>query len=108
MPSDEYANVLGGGLRLKGGKVEKKKKKKIKRDQDQKVTSPGHDKPLERVSANDGKTETEKKFEEIQRKRLEKQLEGKAAKSYKEQVEEYNKYLGSLSEHHDMPKIGPG
>lgn len=29
----------------------------------------------------------------------------KASKSHKEKVEEYNKYLASLSEHHDMPKV---
>ena len=29
-------------------------------------------------------------------------------KTHKERVEELNKYLSNLSEHHDMPRIGPG
>jgi protein FAM32A len=29
-------------------------------------------------------------------------------KTHKERVEELNTYLSKLSEHHDMPKIGPG
>ena len=29
-------------------------------------------------------------------------------KTHKERVEELNKYLSGLSEHHDMPRIGPG
>ena len=29
-------------------------------------------------------------------------------KTHKERVEELNNYLSRLSEHHDMPKIGPG
>lgn len=29
-------------------------------------------------------------------------------KTHKERVEELNTYLSRLSEHHDMPKIGPG
>ena len=30
------------------------------------------------------------------------------AKTHKQRVEELNKYLSTLSEHHDMPRIGPG
>lgn len=29
-------------------------------------------------------------------------------KTHKERVDELNAYLARLSEHHDMPKIGPG
>jgi len=29
-------------------------------------------------------------------------------KTHKERVEQLNTYLSKLSEHHDMPKIGPG
>ncbi|TVY27211.1 Protein FAM32A [Lachnellula hyalina] len=29
-------------------------------------------------------------------------------KTHKQRVEELNKYLSTLSEHHDMPRIGPG
>jgi protein FAM32A len=35
-------------------------------------------------------------------------IKKKIAKSYRQRVEEYNAYLNSLSEHHDIPKVGPG
>ncbi|PTU23111.1 hypothetical protein P175DRAFT_0433135 [Aspergillus ochraceoroseus IBT 24754] len=79
-----------------------------------------------------GKTEAERRHEEMRRKRLQERLKRDGAKTHKERVEELNKYLSRLSEHHDMygflyyfilisclkgtvsltccyrPKIGPG
>nr|KAJ3398792.1 hypothetical protein HK105_005066 [Polyrhizophydium stewartii] len=53
-------------------------------------------------------TDAERKFAEAQRKRLEARAEKVAAKSHKERVAEFNSYLESLSEHHDIPRVGPG
>ena len=39
---------------------------------------------------------------------LRKQARTEAHKSHKDKVDSFNAYLDSLSEHHDMPKIGPG
>ncbi|KAF2851766.1 DUF1754-domain-containing protein [Plenodomus tracheiphilus IPT5] len=54
------------------------------------------------------KTEAERRYDERRRKRLEEQMQKEGVKTHKEKVEELNKYLSGLSEHHDMPKIGPG
>ncbi|KAG5913654.1 hypothetical protein E4U42_000952 [Claviceps africana] len=59
------------------------------------------------------KTEAERRYEEVKRKRLQKLAESSTSrpellKTHKERVEELNTYLSKLSEHHDMPKIGPG
>ncbi|EXJ77253.1 hypothetical protein A1O3_10411 [Capronia epimyces CBS 606.96] len=54
------------------------------------------------------KTEAERRYEEQRRKRLEERLRREGIKTHKERVEELNRYLSSLSEHHDMPRIGPG
>lgn len=54
------------------------------------------------------KTEAERRFEEQRKKRLEERLKREGVKTHKQRVEELNKYLSGLSEHHDMPKIGPG
>jgi len=64
------------------------------------------------------KTTSEIAFQQIQKKRVptyhyfnRKQVEKikiVASKTHKEKVEEFNKYLGTLSEHHDIPKVGPG
>ncbi|KAM0406658.1 hypothetical protein ACHAPD_012305, partial [Fusarium lateritium] len=59
------------------------------------------------------KTEAQKRHEEIKKKRLLQLAESSGSrpellKTHKERVEELNTYLSKLSEHHDMPRIGPG
>ncbi|KAJ9194716.1 hypothetical protein DTO164E3_7137 [Paecilomyces variotii] len=123
-PGDEYSAVSGAGklklkgLKVKGGRVEKKKKKKEKKEhaetsreasavaesqQDSGEASAaataeqeGGDVPIIE------KTEAEKKYEEMRRKRLNDRLKREGVKTHKERVEELNKYLSTLSEHHDM------
>ncbi|KAI9746876.1 MAG: proline dehydrogenase, partial [Chaenotheca gracillima] len=47
------------------------------------------------------KTESEKRYEEQKRRRLQDRLKREGLKTHKEKVEELNKYLSNLSEHHD-------
>ncbi|KAI1907476.1 hypothetical protein LOZ12_000408 [Ophidiomyces ophidiicola] len=54
------------------------------------------------------KTDAERRYEEARKKRLNERLKREGVKTHKERVEELNKYLSNLSEHHDMPRIGPG
>lgn len=133
MPADEYSVGGGGKLKLKGskvngGRIEKKKKKSKTTNQEpstkQKEGSEsapaaasdegkGPEPPAKDGSGSEavsgvGKTEAERKHEEMRRKRLQERLKREGVKTHKERVEELNKYLSRLSEHHDMPKIGPG
>ncbi|KAI1414214.1 DUF1754-domain-containing protein [Hypoxylon sp. FL1857] len=129
MPADEYAPVAGGGaLKLKGGKVQKtKKKKKSKPANLERALSIEDDSSTREVAKSrqdDGKdennedtvehkTEAERRHEEANRKKMFKMLEdpkvaSEFRKTHKERVEGLNTYLSKLSEHHDMPKIGPG
>ncbi len=39
---------------------------------------------------------------------LEKQIEKKIKKTHREKIKEFNDHLGSLTEHHDIPRVGPG
>ncbi|KAG9583225.1 hypothetical protein KCU77_g12749, partial [Aureobasidium melanogenum] len=133
MPSSEYTSA-GGGLKLKGVKnagIEKKRKKKSSSKSSavaavtssskdatsaKDTTDPKNTTDLEQREKNkqeslipdDGKTEYERRHEETRRKRLEEKLMREGVKTHKERVEELNKYLSTLSEHHDMPRIGPG
>ncbi|KXH38180.1 hypothetical protein CSIM01_10495 [Colletotrichum simmondsii] len=150
MPLDDYASAVGGGLKLKGAKVTKPKKKK-RRDKtdleknletgdegsstalvkqhreesagDSKSKSKKKSEDPEEDRGNDDddegsgrvvqKTEAERRYEERKRKRLLELAESSSSrpellKTHKERVEELNTYLSKLSEHHDMPKIGPG
>ncbi|OAK95497.1 DUF1754-domain-containing protein [Phaeosphaeriaceae sp. SRC1lsM3a] len=136
MPSSDYSTAIGGGLKLKGAGVDKKKKKKkskatedaaesskststaVAKQNDDATKSPSHtpgrslspDTAERELKEGGGrkKTEAEKRHDEMRRKRLEERLKREGVKTHKEKVEELNKYLSGLSEHHDMPKIGPG
>ncbi len=48
------------------------------------------------------KTEAERRYEERRRKRLDERVKREGLKTHKERVEELNRYLSNLSEHHDM------
>ncbi|KAH8887449.1 DUF1754-domain-containing protein [Thozetella sp. PMI_491] len=138
MPADEYAFSGGGGaLRLKGAKVKKHKKKKDKgSDLERNLSTSGNSSSaLEKRGRHDGendgptnteagqaadeedsapkvhKTEAERRLEEAKQKKLKELSESgrpELLKTHKERVEQLNTYLSKLSEHHDMPKIGPG
>lgn len=138
MPSDDYAPVGGGALRIKGAKVKKHKKKSKKTDLEKNLSTGESSRPQDEGEAADNndpkastnrkqtgeereeeqqperhKTEAEKRFDEVRRKKLLELSESASSrpellKTHKERVEELNTYLSKLSEHHDMPKIGPG
>jgi len=77
-------------------------------DQDKMPEEAGDDREDEDGERGDGKTETERRYEEMRRRRLDERLRKEGVKTHKERVEGLNKYLSTLSEHHDMPRIGPG
>lgn len=56
----------------------------------------------------DRRTATERKYDEVQAQRAAEKTKKMALKSHRERVAEFNAHLGSLSEHHDIPKVGPG
>lgn len=50
-------------------------------------------------------TESEKRYEEVRKKRLAEKVRKEAKKSHKDRVQEFNTYLERLSEHHDLPRV---
>ncbi|KAE9400614.1 DUF1754-domain-containing protein [Gymnopus androsaceus JB14] len=131
--SDAYDVRPAGSLKLKGtvteGGIVKKKKKKSK------TSNPNSEKDRERervkelllqdeiASSSPGgsgrsspaaggskssKTEAERRFEEVQKRRLAQRVAKLGNKTHKDRVNEFNTHLESLSEHHDIPKVGPG
>lgn len=126
-------SFVGGKLKLKGGEPLKTAggvKKKKKHD-DKALTSPSgapvqdpnegenderaektrkaiHGYELDPNVVEDRRTEAEKRFEARFRKVEEQMCKKAAAKSHRERVKEFNEYLAQLSEHHDIPKVGPG
>ncbi|RLN08437.1 protein FAM32A-like [Panicum miliaceum] len=134
----EYQNVVGGRLKLKGkaldvkeGGVKKKKKTKKHREESSQI---GHDELHEGGSSelptnpNSELTEADKTGEEEgnphpdydhltpaerrymeQKQKIDMQKLAKVAnKSHRDRIQDFNQYLANLSEHYDIPKVGPG
>ena len=133
-----YENVVGGKLKLKGkaldvktGGVKKKKKHKKELEKIEKVTEnelsaggstevttdPGEteindaDKQIggeKHASYNDHLTPAERRYIE-QRQQLDvNRLAKEANKSHRDRIQDFNQYLANMSEHYDIPKVGPG
>lgn len=116
-----YDNVVVGKLKLKGkalrvkvgGGIKKKKKSKHDKnhasggdtalitqiDEDVKETERNHDDYL-----TPAETRFLKQTEKFELQRLAKM----ANKSHRDRIQEFNQYLANLSEHYDIPKVGPG
>ena len=61
------------------------------------------------VEPKDTRTKAEIAHEEAFRKQHERRvIEEMANKSHKDKVREFNEKLSKLTEHNDLPKIGPG
>ena len=133
--SSSYDNVVGGGLKLKGaggdllavGKKKKKKKNKKRKREEAEEDAQGSDvegneakkskadQNLEKEQelaeqANTGgeMTLAEKAFELAKQKRAKKRVDKAVSMTHRERMEAFNLHLGSLSEHMDIPKVGPG
>ncbi|XP_023527034.1 protein FAM32A [Cucurbita pepo subsp. pepo] len=137
-----YDNVVGGKLKLKGKALDVKvggvkKKKKLKKHQDQASRELENEHPAggsaasgempddaneeEEIdeankSTEDGKvphyddhlTPAEKRYIE-QKERIDvHRLAKKANKSHRDRIQDFNQYLANMSEHYDIPKVGPG
>ncbi|KAF9322704.1 hypothetical protein BGZ91_004109 [Linnemannia elongata] len=77
---------------------------KVKAALEVKESTPPPSKPIRVLE----KTAAEKRFEEIQKKRQEEKVLKSAMKSHKEKVAELNRKLEEMTEHYDIPKVGPG
>ncbi|CAO1629976.1 unnamed protein product [Sympodiomycopsis kandeliae] len=124
MGGDEkgYNFKPGGSLKFKGGEKvasgsssssgdKKKKKKKSSSSSSSKSSKIEKEAALQDVDDPDPKqkrTDAELRFEKIQNERRKEKIRKQASKSHKDRVGEFNKYLEGLSEHHDIPKVGPG
>lgn len=53
-------------------------------------------------------TKTERDFERAQKQRELDLIHKKIAKTHRQRVEEFNAYLSNLTEHNDIPRVGPG
>ena len=112
--SDPFAHVIGGGLKLKGGLgvagggvTKREKTKKVKPAAAEGDQGAGEALPPSQ-RAPDRRTEAERRHDERVAKEEQRLIAKMAAKTHREKVQEFNVYLSKLSEHHDIPRVGPG
>lgn len=111
---------MKGGDPLKG--VKKKKKKEASNSELAVVAEPtsagdvpsnnhralldGHE--VTNEPDEDRRTAAERKHDERVSSLQEGKLKKLAQMSHRDRVKEFNEHLAKLSEHHDIPKVGPG
>ncbi|XP_050223536.1 uncharacterized protein LOC126673433 isoform X1 [Mercurialis annua] len=132
-----YENVVGGKLKLKGKPLNvkaggMKKKKKHKKHQDQlsqavdtqlseeqstEVTDPSEDGGNEsgKLSEEHKGAAHEEYMTAAERRYMEQRgnidvhrMAKEANKSHRDRIQDFNQYLANMSEHYDIPKVGPG
>ncbi|KAK1293720.1 hypothetical protein QJS10_CPB17g01037 [Acorus calamus] len=131
-----YDHVVGGKLKLKGkaldvkvGGVKKKKKSKNHYDEISQIavkegenTGTSMEEPTEdineieklgdeekrRPSHEDHLTPAERRYIEQKEKIDVRRMAKTADKSHRDRIQGFNEYLANLSEHYDIPKVGPG
>ena len=110
----EYQNIVGGRLQLKGKALDvkdggvKKKKKKYQREESSQTESDKNGDERNPHSDYDHLTPAERRYMEQKQKIDMKKMAKVANKSYKDRMQDFNQYLANLSEHYDIPKVGPG
>jgi protein FAM32A len=110
----EYQNVVGGRLKLKGKALDvkdggvMKKKKKYQREESSETESDKNGDERNPHSDYDHLTPAERRYMEQKQKIDMKKMTKVANKSYKDRMKDFNQYLANLSEHYDIPKVGPG
>jgi len=127
----------GGRLRLKGdaGGINKKKKKKKKTTAKEGAESAGAEHQEKAATAGTGgeaaaaaaagggargtsssreekpvdrRTDAERRHDEAVAAREAERVARLASQSHRDRVAAFNAHLATLSEHHDIPKVGPG
>ena len=101
---DAYKNVVrGGGLKLKGGKKKKNKKRGL--DAAALVElAPAAPAPAA-AARDDGLTETERAHKRRLVARRKEAAASGTAKSHRERVDDLNEKLSTMTEHNDIPRI---
>ncbi|GAB5362491.1 hypothetical protein AAMO2058_000801500 [Amorphochlora amoebiformis] len=107
-----YTSVQRGKLSFKTAGKKKKKKKRKNADKDSERTDKklksSDSKSRSKEEKFEGLTESEKNYLKTKSKMEERLIKKKIKKTHREKIKEFNNYLGSLTEHNDIPRVGPG
>lgn len=112
-----YKNVVGGKLNLGAGSAPEfskdKKKQKKKKLMEEFTRSKEEQQRKEQEAAQakqavDRRTQAEKNFEMAREASESRTIQKAIKQSHREKIEKFNEYLANLTEHYDIPRVGPG
>lgn len=63
---------------------------------------------IQKLITKKNKTQSEKGFMRLQKRRLKERIDRKLEKTYREKIEDLNEHLSNLPVHFDIPRVGPG
>ncbi|KAI9922737.1 hypothetical protein PsorP6_002172 [Peronosclerospora sorghi] len=107
-------NVKRGKLKLKTtcklkvASKQRKYKKKVSKHQEsngEQLVEQEKSSSVEIATDDDDMTPAQRRHAAHQKKREHQEIEKLASKTYRERIEELNQHLGSLTEHHDVPRV---
>eukprot|EP00996_Jenningsia_fusiforme_P005117 NODE_6021_length_615_cov_7.803887_g5618_i0.p2 GENE.NODE_6021_length_615_cov_7.803887_g5618_i0~~NODE_6021_length_615_cov_7.803887_g5618_i0.p2 ORF type:complete len:109 (+),score=29.33 NODE_6021_length_615_cov_7.803887_g5618_i0:184-510(+) len=104
-----FEGVQPGKLALKGQPLKtvgRKAKKRKAEEMSVAVVPPQEEKP--KAVEKDTRTAAEKAYDEVQARRAEERYKAAADRSFRDRIDEYNEKISRLTEHHDIPRVGPG
>ena len=105
---DAYKAVVPGGLKLKGGGSLRPAGGVKKKRREQALSDASAEALATTSLPADRRTASERAFEERQAKEELRTIAKSAGKTHREKVADFNASLAKLSEHHDIPRVGPG
>eukprot|EP00437_Effrenium_voratum_P036624 CAMPEP_0181460844 /NCGR_PEP_ID=MMETSP1110-20121109/33558_1 /TAXON_ID=174948 /ORGANISM="Symbiodinium sp., Strain CCMP421" /LENGTH=122 /DNA_ID=CAMNT_0023585423 /DNA_START=39 /DNA_END=407 /DNA_ORIENTATION=+ len=118
--SGKYDTVIKSGLKLKGGDKSRevgvkatKKKKKTEEEALTEQLQANADAELQEQAeltkgASQGPTLAQQTFKMAREKRSNQRINEAIQYTHRQRMDKLNAHLGSLSEHFDIPKVGPG
>eukprot|EP00668_Euglena_longa_P011395 GGOE01013795.1.p1 GENE.GGOE01013795.1~~GGOE01013795.1.p1 ORF type:complete len:128 (+),score=43.78 GGOE01013795.1:31-384(+) len=105
-------NVIPGRLQLKGKPLKaagETRKKKRKAEEMAVAVVPETAKTEEKTKERaDPRTPAERAYEAEIQARAQQKARKIAEKSYRDRIDEFNSKIATISEHYDIPKVGPG
>jgi len=101
-------NIVDSTLK---GKAAVSTKRKFSELESSPIVNESHTKSeneKEKSSVHKYKTPSEISYDMVKKKRVMERIERKLESSHKEKIEKFNKGLSKLSDHFDIPRVGPG
>merc|ERR1719273_1595443 len=105
---DKIRDIEDTGSKGKEEKNDAENTEQIEQKENQETTSKVKGFKSDYEKALEEMTPSERAFLDRQKKNESYHIKQQSMKTHRQRIEQYNTNLSNLSEHHDIPKVGPG